>query len=413
MRILILTVGSRGDVEPFLGLGAALRARGLAVRIVTGPGHGATAARSGIEIVEGGLDPAALAMTPDGRAALAGSVPAALRLLRDTRALVGGFLDRAWAASEDVDAVIHHPKALGGSLIAAMRAVPAFPAATVPLLAPTRAFPSPILPVRSLGTLGNRLSHHAALGALAMPYRGVLARFRDRVAGEGRRRPAPRPLARLHGFSEALVERPGDWGPDDVVTGPWLLPPDSGWTPPGALVRFLAAGPPPVHVGFGSMTPGDGAARAGLVVEAARRAGLRVVLACGWGGLEAGTDAEHALAIGEAPHDWLFPRCAALVHHGGSGTTHAGLRHGRPTLVCPVFGDQPFWGRLVAARGAGPEPIPLRALTVERLAEALRALVSSSAMREAAEGVARRMRADGGAARAAAIVEERLARRHG
>src|SRR5690606_19496179 len=123
-----------------------------------------------------------------------------------------------------------------------------------------------------------------------------------------------------------------------------------------------------------------------------RRTGQRGVLAKGWGGLAAADLPPDVAVVEDVPHDWLFPQVAAVVHHGGAGTTGAGLRAGRPTLICPFFGDQPFWGRRVAALGAGPRPIPQRRLTATRLAEAIRELVSSAEMRERAEALGARIR---------------------
>jgi sterol 3beta-glucosyltransferase len=142
----------------------------------------------------------------------------------------------------------------------------------------------------------------------------------------------------------------------------------------------IEAGPPPVYVGFGS-TGGRGAEqRARIVLDALAQAGQRGVLARGWGGLATGAVLDTVDALDEAPHDWLFPRMAAVVHHGGSGTTAAGLRAGKPTVIRPSYGDQPFWGRLVAERGLGPQPIPQRKLSTSRLTKAIQAAVSDPAM---------------------------------
>jgi sterol 3beta-glucosyltransferase len=151
-------------------------------------------------------------------------------------------------------------------------------------------------------------------------------------------------------------------------------------------------------VGFGSMAGPDAPRLTAVVAEALARAGQRGVLATGWGGLSAGNspDRDHVFVLREAPHSWLFPRVAAVVHHGGAGTTHEGLRWGRPTLACPVFGDQPFWGRRVAALGAGPRSIPQRSITTEVLADAIRGLATDPRMRERARTLGESIRSERG-----------------
>jgi sterol 3beta-glucosyltransferase len=145
------------------------------------------------------------------------------------------------------------------------------------------------------------------------------------------------------------------------------------------------------------------------VLDALAQAGQRGVLARGWGGLAPDSLPDTVYLLDEAPHDWLFPQMAAVVHHGGSGTTAAGLRAGKPSVICPAFGDQPFWGRLVAERGLGPRPIPQRKLTADRLAEAIQTAVSDQAMRERAAALGAQIRAEDGVGTAVSIIEHDLA----
>ena len=177
----------------------------------------------------------------------------------------------------------------------------------------------------------------------------------------------------LAGGAAALIATVGAViGDSERITGYWFSPSASDWTPTDALSRFLADGPPPVYVGFGSMPSEDAGRLTRLVTDALDKVGRRGILATGWGGLQTGAVTDERLhVLDAAPHDWLFPQCAAVVHHGGAGTTHEALRWGRPSVVCPVFGDQPFWGRRVAALGAGPLPVPQKKLTPAKLAEAL------------------------------------------
>lgn len=147
-----------------------------------------------------------------------------------------------------------------------------------------------------------------------------------------------------------------------------------------------------------------------IVIDALQRAGLRGVLATGWGGLASGDLPDAIFSLDQVPHDWLFPRVAAVVHHGGAGTTAAGLRAGRPTIICPFFGDQPFWGRRLYELGVGSEPIPQKKLTAAKLADALHSVTADPAIQNSAEGLSEEIRREDGIANALAFIEQSVMR---
>jgi sterol 3beta-glucosyltransferase len=213
----------------------------------------------------------------------------------------------------------------------------------------------------------------------------------------------------LHGHSAAIWPAPHDWPAHAEVTGAWFLDPPGGdpsWSAPPGLIAFLGKGAPPVYIGFGSMAGVDPESTTRVVMDAVARAGVRAVLARGWGGIDRTAPmAAQVHLVDEVPHAWLFPRMAAVVHHGGAGTTAAGLRAGRPTLVCPFGLDQPFWGRRVQALGVGPVPLPQRRLDAGTLAQALADLVGNPRYRERAAAVADAIAREGGVAAAVAAIE--------
>jgi UDP:flavonoid glycosyltransferase YjiC (YdhE family) len=268
-------------------------------------------------------------------------------------------------------------------------------------------------PVHRLPGPLNRLTHVAANQAFWQLCRRPVNGWRGRLGlpdhpflGPYRRmREERRPL--LYGFSPAVVPRPADWDPWVHVTGYWFLPEPAGWQPPDELEEFLGDGPPPVCIGFGSMRPRDPEALSDAVVGALRRTGRRAVVQAGWAGLGA-ADEPGILVAGEIPHSWLFPRAAAVVHHGGAGTTAAALRAGRPSVVAPFFADQFFWGRRVARLGVGPPPIPQRHLTAEKLATALRGALEDAGMRDRAAALGRRVDREEGVERAAGVLDAHL-----
>jgi sterol 3beta-glucosyltransferase len=244
-------------------------------------------------------------------------------------------------------------------------------------IAPTGDFGSVLLGGRSIGPWGNR-AVTATAGLLSQSvYAGPVQALRRRL---GLPRESIRTLRNrqdgvehptFHGFSPAVVPRPGDWRPQLEVVGYWWPARPAAWSPPAGLTDFLAAGPPPVFIGFGSMAPGQGERLTTPILEAIRKARVRAVVQAGWSGLALpGTD--DIMSIGPVPHDWLFPRTAAVVHHAGAGTTAAGLRAGVPAIPVPVLADQPFWARRLHTLGAATAPIPLPQLTADRLAAALK-----------------------------------------
>jgi UDP:flavonoid glycosyltransferase YjiC (YdhE family) len=145
---------------------------------------------------------------------------------------------------------------------------------------------------------------------------------------------------------------------------------------------------------------------ADLVLQALARTGRRGILSSGWGSLKKEELPETVFMIGSIPHTWLFPKMAAVVHHGGVGTTAAGLRAGIPAIVTPFMGDQPFWGQRIYELGVGPRPIPRRRLTVDRLAESIRIAVSDTGMQRKATRLGEDIRAEDGIARAVDVLEQ-------
>lgn len=202
-------------------------------------------------------------------------------------------------------------------------------------------------------------------------------------------------------WSPGLVPKPPDWGPEIDVVGYVFLELASSYKPPESLTQFLEAGEPPVYIGFGSIVVDNADKFTALIFEAVKRAGVRALVSKGWGNLgDEGNTPDNIYMLGDTPHDWLFPRVSAVVHHGGAGSTAAGLKCGKPTLIVPFFADQPFWGAMVAKSGAGSEPIPYKHLTSDKLAAGIKYLLSLEAKGHA-EAIAKSIAEEGdGAANA-------------
>ena len=213
----------------------------------------------------------------------------------------------------------------------------------------------------------------------------------------------------LYALSPLVMPRPADWGANIHMTGYWLADNPQEYTPEPGLQQFLSEGGKPIYVGFGSMVSGNMNKTMTTVLRAVRASGVRAVIGMGWGGGMQNHANSRVYISNYIPHDWLFPRVAAVVHHGGAGTTASGLRNGKPTRVIPFGGDQPFWGNRVYALGCGPKPIPRDRLTVNRLVRGLIDLTSHASYQVAAEELAERMRLEGGVYRAADLGEQEIA----
>lgn len=415
-KVTIITLGTRGDVQPYVALGIGLRQAGHDVTVATGGEFGTLVSGHGLRLASLPADFLALMQSAEGKAAVGGDPLRALRVFRHTvLPSLRRVLDGAWAASRDAAAIIYHPKALAGYHVAERLGVPAFLSLPVPALTPTGAFPNPLLPSRSLGGRYNRLTYALLFRLLTLPTRALVNRWRRETLGLARLSVMAselvrdgRPVPTLYPVSPAVVPRPPDWPSTTVLTGFWFLPDAPHWQPPAELAAFLERGPPPMYIGFGSMAWGGPARLTRLVRQAVDRAGQRAVVATGWGGMTGLEQNERCFSIEAAPHGWLFPRVAAVVHHGGAGTTAEGLRAGRPTVVCPLFGDQPFWGRRVRALGVGPRPVPLKQLTAPGLAAALLTVSTDQAMARRADQLGRRIRGEHGVERAVEVIEAAL-----
>ncbi len=424
MKAFIVTAGSRGDVQPYLALARGLRAAGHQPLLCTSERFAGIIEAAGVPYAYMNDDILKLIDTDAGREAidrsdsLLGWLRTSLALVKQVRPIQRRMLDEQWAAGQAFrpDIVLGHPKAIGGRHIAEKLGTPFVLTLALPVFTPTAEFPSVVFPTWPLGGRYNRLTYHLSVRLAWSQYGRVVNGWRREAldlppirSGSEELRFAGGPLPTICGISPHVLPAPADWPARTIVTGYWFLDRESNWEPPAELAAFLEAGSPPVYVGFGSMAGREPARITTIVLEALARSGRRGILATGWGGLDPAAVPEDVLVIREAPHDWLFPRVAAVVHHGGAGTTAAGLRAGRPTIICPFFGDQPFWGRRVAALGAGPAPIPQKKLTAGNLAGAISAATQNRDIQARAAEIGQAIRAEDGIGVAVRFLEECLA----
>ena len=411
--IAIFTIGTQGDIRPCVALGVGLQRAGYAVRIVTSDNFEGMVRAAGLaffpltanfqtmldsnrEIADMGLDMSAMA--------------------RISRHFYTEWATRwakeGMAAGEGAGLVIGVANnTLLAKAVAEARGIP-FVAAQLQPLTPSR-YMSPLVLVggRKLPPALNMGAYHLlrllvwyvmkpAINDIVRPQLGLPRYPWYGPYFDNRRHRV------LYGFSQHVVPRPMDWPDTAQITGYWFLD-QPGWQASQSLRAFLDAGPKPIYVGFGSMISTRAEQFTSAVLEAVRRSGQRAVLATGWGGLagEEGAQDEQIFFTHSAPHDWLFPRMAAAVHHGGAGTTAAAVRAGIPSVIVPFFGDQPFWARCLQREGVAPPMVDRRSMSAETLAVAIQT-ATSKPMREAASSLGQKVRAEDGVERAIGLLRQ-------
>jgi sterol 3beta-glucosyltransferase len=403
--IVILTIGTQGDVRPCIALGQGMLRAGHRVRIATSENFKKQVRDAGLEFS---------ALTADFHAMLEADRAIADQGM-DLRAMARIFRDRyaAWAenwvaeglaAGSDAGLLIgvSNSTLLAKALSEALD-IPFVIARLQPLT------PSRILPPMVLSGSGRKLPGLLSIAAHHLLYQLIWSVMRpainDIVRPQLQLRPYPRwgpylfnsEMHRakvINGFSRHVLPRPADWPDTSQVVGYWFLD-EPGWEPPRELAEFLAAGSKPIYIGFGSMVGSDAGGFTSSVVDAVKMSGRRAVLATGWGGLEGreGSGDERVFFIRNAPHDLLFRRVAVAVHHGGAGTTAAAVRAGIPSVIVPFYGDQPFWARCLARQGVAPPALARKSLTPAGLASAIAESQQPEMLRRA-EALGRAVRAE-------------------
>jgi sterol 3beta-glucosyltransferase len=425
MRIALIALGSRGDVQPFIALALALQARGHTVRVAATSDYEDLVAAYGIPYapligsIAEHLDHAAVldALDSAGRRS-------PLRFARDFQAQVTPILHQLAAdcllACTGAEAIVSSTLGLYlAESVAERLQIPLIPAHMHPY-GSTAQFPDVSFrpPPRwwPLPGLYHRMTHllaqhglwqvlHQSLNAARRDALGLPPLSRLRCWRRTRQTP---PLA-LYGFSTRILSRPTDWPDWRQITGFWQVDPPTDWQVPSELERFLAEEPAPVYLGFGSVLAGrDPQAIVAALDTALERTGRRGLVYQGaWEDLQIVHPSERLLAIGDVPHQWLFARVAAVVCHGGAGTVAAALRAGAPLIVVPAYGDQRLWGRRVAELGVGSAPIERRVFDAAHVAAALDTALAPDTRARAAQ-LALELAAEDGAVLAAEVLESVL-----
>ncbi|HEX2568831.1 MAG TPA: glycosyltransferase [Polyangia bacterium] len=408
MRIAVTTWGSEGDVRPFIALTRRLRQAGQDAWLAAPRMHIERAAQAGVPLRTIGRD----LRIEDLRDVMT-RVMRERNPLRQAGMIFGAIVDEmlaalpdVLAATRDAELIVHHQIDVTGFAAAEIHKVPRVSCHLFHGgLRSSAATPDG----RNFGSLGNRL--------VTRFFRFLMGHFADghfnRVLVAAGLPPRPRlwvsicesPLLNLLAVSPSLVPTDPLWPEQRVTqTGYWFLD-VSDFAPPPDLADFVTQGPAPVAVTFGSMTGPDARLQTEAIVGALTRLGRRAVLQAGWNQLGETDLPSHILRVDYVPHDWLFPRAACVVHHGGAGTTAAVVRAGVPHVIVHHLGDQPAWAKLLELRGLAAKPLPHQKLKATSLAERIAAVVDDADMHARARAMGERVRAEDGLGAAVAAIE--------
>ncbi|KAJ5771840.1 CAZyme family GT1 [Penicillium odoratum] len=432
LNIVIQVIGSQGDIQPFVALGKELKAQGHRIRLATHLAFRQFVLDSGLEFFNIGGDPEQLmafmvknpGLLPGFKAIRSGDIQKRRREMKEifTGCWKSCFIkgdgtelhqikEDLWSEAVDyrqrpfvADAIIANPPSLAHIHCAQRLGIPLHIIFTMPW-SPTQSFPHPLANLHPQGckpTVANFMSYSVmdmmvweGLGDILNTLRknALALQPLDTVTARGI-------LQRLHVphtylWSPSLLPKPPDW-PDNIdVCGFSFLPSQTDYVPPSEITTFLNAGQKPIYIGFGSIVVSNPLKLTNIIFEAVRKTGQRALVSKGWGNLGADEVPDNILMIGSCPHDWLFRQVSCVIHHGGAGTTAAGLALGVPTIIVPFFGDQQFWGNIVARAGAGPTPIPYKRLNVESLSKAIQNALEPSTL-DRAQSIARKMQEESG-----------------
>lgn len=412
-KILISTLGSRGDTQPYLALAVGLQQEGHRVTLTSPAAFAPWIQAYGVGVHPIRFDPQAVmaSLTKNKNP---------FQAMRAMRGVMNTAVPQAlvdcWQAAQETDLLIQTGTGSNALEVAAKRGIPVVFAYLVPM-PPTRDFPAFMLPMRrSLGGRYNYLSQQwmqrilwmmlgrptanrwrKQLGLPAWRSRAEMQQFSDQLNAPS-----------LYGYSPSLLPKPADWDTQHHVTGYWFLDNNPDWQPPPDLVRFLQSGTAPVYIGFGSMSHKRPEWQAQVALDALAMSGQRGILATGWGGLQPGSAPPNVFFVEDVPHDWLFAQVTAVIHHGGAGTTAAGLRAGIPSIIAPFGGDQWAWADLVVKAGVGLCVGAGQRLRAKGLAAAIETALTDTTLRHRAKKLGHKIRTENGIVRAVKVIADHV-----
>ncbi|OHE77685.1 MAG: hypothetical protein A3F67_11930 [Verrucomicrobia bacterium RIFCSPHIGHO2_12_FULL_41_10] len=391
MRICVLCVGSQGDVAPFVALGSKLKSEGHDVVLATHEKFRAFTERFSLPFQPIGGDLSLTTTPEESRDLFAATgfmkVISIFKLMRLFYKVLDGQLQDSFEAARNADMVIYHQAAFAGPHLAEHFHVPAVQMFLQPEL-PTAEHPSCLVGMpKWLGRIGNLIGHWISQQFLWQVFRGKINHWRVEHLKLSKS-PFWKPtnysnIRNLVAFSPSLIPRPTDWNSSIGMTGFCRVLEEQQWQPSPALSHFLQDGEPPLYLGFGSLSETFSPEDIKMMITVLKERKIRTIVPKNLPGLqELKPPSPYIFAIDYVPHDWLFPRVSAVIHHGGVGTLSSGLHAGKPTWVMPCIVDQFFFGEKVVEWGIGPLAMPRNRITQEAFSAGLDRLLNTPSYRE-------------------------------
>lgn len=414
-QISILTDGTRGDVQPYLALGVGLQQVGYTVKLAA-PARFEDWIRSyGIEFAPISNNPQKIIDHPEFQQYKDNLFSSLLGLPKLIGSVFTKMMDNMWKETQGADVILMTPVFYGAYSSAEKLGIPVLLSSPFPVH-PTREFPGWGLRSQlSLGETYNRYSQitfeifinllisiplskwrKKTLGLPPLSFKGALNSMRSQQ------------IPHLFGYSPTILPQPKDWPSYCHTTGYWVLDAPQDWQAPKDLVKFIESGPKPISIGFGSMRDNDPERITQIVLEALDMTNQRAVLISGWGKLGKTKLPDTAYQIDSVPHTWLFPRVSAVIHHGGAGTTGAGLSAGVPSILIPFGFDQFHWASRVVKLGVGPKSLPIKKLTAKSLAASIQETLTNKDMQVKAAALGSKIREEDGVAQAVRIIQSHI-----
>ncbi len=419
MKITILAVGTRGDVQPYIALGLGLQAAGHKVSIAAPSNFEEFIVGYGLiyKQLEANFRELMESETVQELMAKRNPILAYKNMTKALQRILECFTADSWTACQNTDGIIFSSASVPGYSIAERLGIPSCWAPLQPL-SRTKAFPSVIYSdgKRNNETL-NWISHILEEQFTWQGSRKFINSWRKNVLGL---EPYPfggpykilekKKFPIIYGYSSSVLPKPKDWGDWIHVTGYWYLNHPADWKPSDSLLQFLNDGSTPIYIGFGSMNNREAEVMTRIIAEGIKKVNVRAILSTGWDSLGGIELPDTILKVDSVPHDWLLPRTTCIIHHGGAGTTAAALRAGIPGLVVPHIMDQPFWGQRVFDLGVGPQPIPRKQLTAEKLAQGITSMLNNKEMKERSYLLGAQIRDENGITKAVELIEKYLSK---
>lgn len=380
MHFTIACTGSHGDIRPYVALAVGLKARGHQARLIADAHAESLCHEWSIDFtpIEGEF---ASLIQPKSQS-LSDSFRLACELVGFMKTAVTKQLHMLSRELKNTDALIYHPAVIASEHVAEKMQIPAFSMLLMPEVR-TKCHAASIFPPKvPLGKFGNFASHLICEQIFWQLFRSRINRWRHEAQlskisffGPAYQKRKKNPI--LMAISPTILPRPHDWPSHVHMTGFPRLHTTTDWEPSQKLKAFLASGKAPLYIGFGSLSPKCSEDKLRMMLDIAQELNLRVILSGSLPGIQNIKLPESMIWIESAPHDWLFPKMAAAIHHGGAGTTAASLYAGIPTWIVPFILDQFHWGERAHTMGIGPKPLPIKQFNRTRFSQGLQQLLNT------------------------------------